>query len=305
MKLVMELILEPVMKFALLLPALLLSFTVHSQGTSRDPRESKKAKEPKDSSAGCIAYWKMGETKTYSIVHDKSTTQPGHSPTIVRFAYEAQVSVVDSSAKFYTIKWVYHLTPEMRQELMKQPEPLPIFEGMQMIFTISDVGTFVELFNWEEVRDNYIQMLESSLPENPDSAAKAAVSHARSFFRSKEMVEGALIKEIQLYHLPFGYSFSTKEVREGTKLTNPFGGGPIPAIQSYRITQLDPQQDLFTLVIRQYTDKVGAKGIFDINDFTEYRIIPSSGWIRHISYKRTAVNGGITQTDGYTIDLKN
>ncbi|MHA4810773.1 hypothetical protein ACX0G9_21885 [Flavitalea flava] len=307
-----------------LLPVILISTAARSQ------------KAIKDSSAECLANWKTGEEKIYSIVHTKSTRQSGQEPSAVRFSYEVHVKVVDSTASEYTIQWVYHLTPEMKEELMKQPDPLPIFDGMQVIYTISEVGAYKELFNWEEVRDNYLHMLESSLSQNPsnppnqDSASKAAILQAKKLFQSKEMVEGALIKEILVYHHPYGYSFSTKDLRVETELSNPFGGRPLPAIQSFRITKLDPQHDRFTLAIRQNIEKGRSKPIFDevikkrniknegelkkllaemasfeINDSTEYIFIQSSGWISHLLYFRKATQGGITQTDAFTIDLKN
>ena len=42
-----------------------------------------------------------------------------------------------------------------------------------------------------------------------------------------------------------------------------------------------------------------------ISDYTEYEFSRPSGWIRHISYNRTAVTGPVKQSDAYTIDVKN
>ena len=43
---------------------------------------------------------------------------------------------------------------------------------------------------------------------------------------------------------------------------------------------------------------------FDLHDYTEYRFIRSSGWIRRLYYKRTTALAGTTQSDAYTISLK-
>ena len=92
-----------------------------------------------------------------------------------------------------------------------------------------------------------------------------------------------------------------------------YGGSPLPAAQSYQITAIDGQQDLFTLVIRQYLDKAGLNkshqkkqqlASLDISDYSEYQFIQSTGWIKHLLYKRKIASAAYTQTESFTIDLK-
>ena len=280
-----------------------------------------------DSSVSCITYWKKGETKVYSILHEKTTGNQNNKH--LSFAYEAHVTVLDSTAEDYTVKWVFHNPVLPGRDLSALSQPLPVFEGMQMIFRITSVGTFIELINWEEVRDSYIHLTEMGLPGKMDSTMRAIVDTTKAVFSTKENVEGMLIQEIQLFHLAYGAQFTTRQVSEKTQLSNPFGGDPLPAVQTYQVTKLDRWQDSYSLVIRQMLDsnnlerymdtmfkKMGVKdgkelqtakaqlSTLVINDFTEYQFISSSGWIRRLHYLRTAGSAALKQSDAYTITLK-
>jgi len=280
-----------------------------------------------DSSASCITYWKKGETKVYSIVHEKTTNSKDNKQ--ISLTYEAHVTVLDSTAEDYTIKWVFHNPVLPGRDLPALSQPLPVFEGMQMIFRTSSVGTFIELLNWEEVRDSYVHLMELSLPKEMDSAMTASINGAKALFSTKESVEAALIREIQLFHMPYGYKFTTQKITENTQLSNPLGGDPLPALQTYQITQLDRRQDRFTLSFRQELDKSSFGKIMDgmfkkmgikednelqatkatlaslvISDNSEYEFISSTGWIRRLYYLRTAGNAALKQSDAYTITLK-
>jgi hypothetical protein len=285
------------MKRLVILLMLALSFSVYAQ---------KKA-PPADSSVNCITNWQKEETQTYSIVHEKKTLQPNQDNKLSRYRYEAKVWVVDASDTDYTIRWVFDLPRKTSEATPDKLDSLPFYDGMQMVFRISNTGSFIELVNWEEVSNNY------------------GASH---IFKTKEAVESALIREIQLFHLPYGYKYSTAKVGANTQLSNPFGGNPLPAVQTYQVTKIDPQQDQYTLVLRQYIDKANIDKWLEpyikkmripdekqrqvlrqqltslqLTDHSEYRFIRSSGWIKHLSYERKAVANGYTQSDSYTIDM--
>ncbi|MDO6429331.1 hypothetical protein Q4E93_01945 [Flavitalea sp. BT771] len=261
------------------------------------PAWSQKEQDP---SVSCITYWIKGETKIYSIVHEKTTNSKDNKHIL--FTYEAHVTVLDSTAEDFTIKWVFHNPALPGRELPALSQPLPVFEGMQMIFRISSVGTFIELLNWEEVRDSYVHLMELSLPEKMDSAMTASVNNAKALFSTRESVEAALIREIQLFHRPYGYKFTTLKVSENTQISNPFGGNPLPAVQTYQVTELDSRQDRYTLVVQQKIDSNSLQLVID--DSSEYQFISSSGWIRRLYYLRRAGSAALQQSDAYTITLK-
>ncbi|MBS1602409.1 MAG: hypothetical protein JST42_07045, partial [Bacteroidetes bacterium] len=121
------------MKLHLTLSAAILFFSGYSQTFAH-------SQPGNDSSVNCIAFWKMGDTKVYSIVHEKNTTTDGVKAAPFRFAYEAWISVIDSTAKNYTIKWVFHLPEAVTILRPALADSLPVYNGMQMIFRVTDMG---------------------------------------------------------------------------------------------------------------------------------------------------------------------
>lgn len=199
---------------------------------------------------------------------------------------------------------------------------------MKILFTTSETGAFKELLNWEEVRDFYVNMFELSLPKTLDSAGRAAVDKSILLFNTKEMVESILIKEIQLFHSPYGYQYPFEEVSMPAELPTPFSDEPLPSIMKFKAHETTPGDDQFTLTMEQDIDKVGAekliKGLlkdrnpgnqslqemvdaiatFEIRDSSRYDIISSTGWLKNLYHVRTVKNGEIVQIDSCTIAMK-
>ncbi|MEO6135521.1 MAG: hypothetical protein ABIP35_10235 [Ginsengibacter sp.] len=282
-----------------------------------------------DSSANYVANWKKGESKIFYMAHNKESYEGGELRSQFNFGYEAHVTILDSTEDSYTIQWVFELPAKLKENNPRYADSLTAFNGMKMLFTTSENGEFKELINWQEVRDAYIKMMEFSLPKKMDSTAIKILAQSKAMFNSKSMVETALIREIQLFYAPYGYSFNKKGMSAAAELPNPFGGAPLPAVITSTITNLNPQQDNFTLVISQDIDKNGAQKFFEeffkradlpnekakeeakkvvagleIKDYSEYQFIPSIGFPKRISFKRTVKSGDKTNTDSYIIEIK-
>ncbi len=306
------------MKFILIIIYATISLVGYSQNNSSD------------TSASCVAYWKKGERRTLSIIHNKVSYKAGEIESNFRFAYEADVLILDSTTEGYKVQWTFHLPQIVKKAHPLLADSLPVYEGMKMVFTTSGTGAFVELLNWQEVKDAYVKMMEFSLPKNLDSAGKSAVAQSKAVFNSREMVEASLINEIRLFYFPFGYKFSITETKANTELPNPFGDEPLPAVQTFQITELKPEKDYFKLLVKQDIDKTGAEKILDgllkkmnitqdssivegkkmlssleITEHREYYISQSTGWLKNVRYRKTAKNIQINQIDSYLIDMKN
>jgi hypothetical protein len=281
-----------------------------------------------DSSATCISYWRKGEAKTFNIRHLKEKYVSGKLASRFSFSHIAHATVLDSTKTGFTVQWVFELAEAAKKANPLIGDSLPVYNGMKMVCRISEMGEFIELTNWEEVRDTYIRMTEIALPKDMDSTGKAIMEKTKALFATKQMTETALIREIRLYHLPYNSEFTKTPLRVKSTLPNPFGGDPMPAVQTYKITELNPQQDYFRLTIEQEIDQEGAeqilKGIFEklmpktdttidikktldsfeITDTNEYKVIASTGWIKRIFFKRKVKNADIIQTDSYLIEMK-
>jgi hypothetical protein len=280
-------------------------------------------------SAKCIPFWRNGENKIYHITRIIEKFERGELKSKHGFSYEAHITVLDSSASSYTVQWIFHLPQKVKSENPGLADSLVVYEGMKMIYKASRSGVFIELINWQEVRDSYVKMMELSLPKNLDSAAKTAVEQSKALFNSKGMAESALIREIQIFHFAYGNEFTTTEKKLETQLPNPFSGAPLPAVQTYKLSELNLQAGYFTLNFTQDIDKVGAQTIFEsvfkkmnlpddkaiseakrllssleISDHSEYKFFLLTGWPKYAHYTRTTKSEQMNQIDSMIIEME-
>jgi len=284
-----------------------------------------------DTSATCLAKWKKGEEKTILISRTKKRFPPSEKFPVFNLTYEAHILVLDSSKDGYTIKWVFHLPEEFKISNPGLAELLPVYEGLQMIFTTTPAGVFKELMNWKEVKDAYIAMMEVSLPKNMDDSTRAIINRSNELFNSREMAEGTLIPEIRLYHAPYGNQFTTKETKSDTSLVdvNLFGGEPVPAIAIQKIKEINSRKDYLDATISVQLDSVDAYKVvlgflkkmnipedsdivkakemlsgFQVTVHNEYRIKRSTGWIISLRSEKTGGASQLKQTETFVYKMK-
>lgn len=283
----------------------------------------------KNTTLNCIANWKKGEEKILHISRKKESYEANNLKSTFNLNYEAYISILDSSKDEYMVQWVFHLPSEIKKANPELAQALVVYEGLKMLFTTTGVGSFKELLNWEEVRDTYVAMMNQSLPKNMDDTLKKSVNKAKELFSSKEMVEAALIKEIQLYYGPYGGSFSSIGITDNTSLSNPFGGEPMPAITLQKIVEVNNQQKFFKASINQQIDKKGVANMiqemfkkmdipadssiikakeflanFEITDFNEFLISQATGWIIEMNHQRTGATPAMKQVESFSFKIE-
>ena len=280
-----------------------------------------------DTTASFIGDWKKGDGKIIEIVRTKEATRSGKPSPPFTFTYEAHVSILDSSNDGYTIQWVFHLPDEYKKANPGIEEVMPVYEGLKMIFKTTNVGAFKELINWKEVKDAYIAMMEVSVSKNITDSTRAIINKTYEIFNSRQMIEGAFIKEIQLYHSPYGGEFTSNGIEIATSMDNPFGGESMPAITTQQLTKSDANS--FTAIFSQELDSSGlnimmgsmlkkfdiplasfsenekdALSKFQMKDFNEYRLQKSTTWLSEVTNERTAMMGDTKQRETFSLRLK-
>jgi hypothetical protein len=282
----------------------------------------------KDTRINCVAQWKKGEEKIYLITRNKSKIESGKTLPSEDFLVETKMTVLDSSAAGYTISWVYGIPPEL-----KKNEPIyyavKMLEGMKFVYKTNEAGSFTELVNWEEVRDFYLQMIELQLQGRKDSTTRKILDQTLALFKTREAVESTMIKEIQLFHTPYGVSFSTKDTSAKTEVSIPITNTAMPAIQQWRIAAINADEDNFKLVITQRIDSIDRQKTIDsivkkmglpdkqnmdkvknelssfkINDYSEYSFVLATGWLKGYTVTRTMKAGELGQIETYAIKLR-
>ena len=208
-------------------------------------------------SIGCAARWKKGETKTFSILQTRHVQETGQPPSLFRLLYEARVTVLDSAAAGYTLQWVFHLPPEFRQAYPLSGDSLPVYEGLKMIYRTDPQGAFTELLNWQEVRAAYLKLVGLSLPGGSGDSAQRILTG--QVFATQQAVESNLIKEIRLYHLPYGHRWAGTAAMqagspENSEMPDPWSDTPLSSIRYWKIMDFMPADPYFTLTVREEAD---------------------------------------------------
>lgn len=282
-----------------------------------------------DTSATCIAYWNKGEQKVFLVKHAKQKLDAGKVVSNTMVSYEAHLKVVEATTDGYTLEWSHqnYQTSNGNGQMMSDVNDL--MKGLQFRYKTDAEGSFSELLNWQEVRDFYIHMLELSLNKEKDEAKVAAFQTAKQMFQTKESVEGMMIKEIQLYHTPFGVEYDFKGLQAETELPNFTGGEPFPANISLRLSNLAPSKDVATIDYTQNIDKgKAAKQIaeilnklapeatkqdgfdnslfsqLEVADVSQFQLTLSTGWLSKAAVKRTTRLGTLSNIETYEITEK-
>lgn len=282
-----------------------------------------------DTSATCIAFWKNGEVRVLQITHGKEKYDSSKLKSKTTVTYEAHIKIIDSAASGYTIEWVYKnfRSSDINDQLSGGINT--IMEGLKILYKTDDIGSFSELINWKEVRDFAFNSFEQVLDSNSgNKTVTSALNEVKAMFHSKENIEAVMIKEIQLYHTPYGVEYYKSELIQQTALPNITGGSPMPAKISYKIIELDPKKDFCRVYQKQTIDKGIAGPIIadmlkklsgdkiqnevdikkeiediEISDINEFCFALGSGWLSSIFFKRISNVANFKQIESYEISV--
>lgn len=209
-----------------------------------------------DSTAQVIAYWDKGEKQNYSVTHEKIKIKDSDTISKVITTYEVEITVLDSTAHSYTIEWLYkNLQNKGENPLMQKI--LSATNDLKVIFKTDENGEFVELLNWEEIKD-YIQkttaLLRKEYKDLPE--VDKVVDQLEATLSTKEAIEFTSIKDIQQYHSFHGGQYTLGKLVEATrKVPNVLGTEPFDAIISVSLDEINEEDNNFILRVSQEIDK--------------------------------------------------
>jgi hypothetical protein len=280
-------------------------------------------------SQNAFPHWKKGDTKTFFVNHSTEKTENG-KPTVSSGIYYASVKVVDSSSDGYTMQWNY-IPPPPGVNSADAKETYELFKGLSVIFTTSDKGMFTDLVNWKELRDFYIKLVGATIPKEEDGSADSTMEKVKKIFGTKQMIMSTMAKEIMLLFQVYGKTYTPKGTVVNTELPNPFiPVRTIPALLSMKLTEVNSALNHYKIVVTSEVDKEGMSEVFNglldkmdikgkdssvaevkkmlsnfqINDYTEYQVKISTGWVSRMLYRRTVSSNFFSQKDAYLIEEK-
>ncbi|MCR4964458.1 MAG: hypothetical protein K6A41_02250 [Bacteroidales bacterium] len=189
--------------------------------------------------------WLKGDVMTYSV--EKTKKDNGKKGTA---RYTLVLEVVDSTETNYRIKATYkgkviddeNIVADTLQKLIKSINA-DLENVEQTVYYLTDnVGSFVEIENWQEVLEESIQQAGKLLKQISvdEEAYQKSIDLVRNMY-GKEQVAGKLCMEIPLLHQYIGYIVQTKPKKFTTQFGTQFG--PIEGKGLLKVTDYNPETE--------------------------------------------------------------
>jgi hypothetical protein len=281
-----------------------------------------------DSTVQAIGYWDKNEKQSYSVTTDKFKLKGTDTTSKESMKYEVDITILDSTAKTYTIEWFYkNFSMETDNELIKKI--MSIAQDMKVIIKTDENGAFTEVVNWKEVRD-YIRKATDKMKEETKDIPKmeAIINQLEATYSTKEAIESAAIKDIQQFYTFHGAKYKLGETLEGKiKVPNIFGGEPFDCDFSLSLDEINEEDNNYIMLATQTVDKeqlIHATNEYLValskklkidppkkedlkdlqNETTTASRIHGSGWIVYSVQTQTVTSDNLTNVEECAIEIK-
>ena len=209
-----------------------------------------------DSSVQVISYFDKGEKQNYTVSLEKYKVKDADTTSRELTTYDVEITVLDSTSKSYTIQWQYKniVTKGASSNIQKI---MNVTKEMKVIFKTDELGAFVEVVNWKEIRD-YIKGATKNVRNELKDAPEMdkLLKQIGATYSTKEAIESSSIKDIQQFHTFHGGKYTLGEVVEGKlKITNIYGGQPFDADLTVYLDEINEADNNFILRTSQEVNK--------------------------------------------------
>lgn len=283
-----------------------------------------------DSSFQVISYFNKLEKQSYAVTTDKYRVIGNDSSRRETISYEVDVTVLDSSAKEYTIEWFYKNFVVLNSEGDETMKRLAsIANNCKVIYKTDELGVFKEVVNWKEVR-NFMQSSFESLKKEfkEQTILDNVYDLIKDTYSSKEAIESVAIQDIIQFHSFYGAQYKIGEELSGnTQVPNVYGNKPFDAqftayldelnfedlngilryTQVVDKTQLSDAtyQFLCEIAKKANTEKPKREEVQDIsNEVSTGSRIHTSGWVIYSIQTKLVSSGKVSNVEERTIEIK-
>ncbi|MBL0096215.1 MAG: hypothetical protein IPP46_06685 [Bacteroidetes bacterium] len=201
-----------------------------------------------DSTVQVISYWDKGEKQIYALSLEKIKIKGSDTTSKEMTTYEVEITVLDSNEKSYTIQWEYknftsHNNSPVIQKLMNATQ------NMKVIFKTNELGEFVEVVNWKEIKDYTHKAMGSLRTEFKDiPEMDKLIKQMEATYSTKEAIGTASIKDIHQFHTFHGAQYKLGEVLNGIiKVPNILGTDPLDSDFSVYLDEINEEENNFIL----------------------------------------------------------
>ncbi len=212
-----------------------------------------------DSTVQVIGYWNNGETQSYVVSLEKYRIKGDDTTSSEIVTQEVDITVRDSTTTSYTVEWLYKNSSVQTDNVLVSKLAL-LSENLKILIMTDEMGAFVEVVNWEEVRDfmrKGIDLIRKDLSDS--SMVDQVVTQMMTMFSSREAIQSVACKEILQYYSFHGARYKLDEVYSATaRAPNIFGGEPFDAEVTVVLDEIDSEDHSCILRLWQEVDSEQA-----------------------------------------------
>lgn len=285
------------------------------------------AQNPNPTTLSIRGYWPQDSKQKLKVKQSRFKYQNDSLIDQGVIFYDAQMEVLEAKPTGFVLAWTYqNIQAENESDALIQTIAY-LSEGLRMVYHTDSLGSFSKLENWEEIQ-LFMQQTSRRVIQKFGQSPRVmmAYNQARAIFASREHFESTLMRDIQLYHTPYGTRYVLgEEMHLPTQLPNIFGGEPLPAFLRLEIRNYDPVQRTCQLYIRKemvqnqsrqivldfykalaeqsgtHPPRLGDIPYFQIKDGSLYHIDLNTGWVSRIFFQRTVERDQVRRLDTYEI----
>lgn len=282
----------------------------------------------KDSTVQVIGYWSKLDKQSYDISFEKLKIKNKDTISRELIKYEVDLKVIDSTQNSYTTEWHYkNFEIDTDNKLVKKLTSLS--NDISVLIKTDEFGSFMEVINWQNVRDylnEVSEKLKTELKHIPNSAQ--IIENVMKIYSSKKSIEANAIKDaIQFYNF-HGVKYKLgEEISGDLKVSNNFGGKPFDTKVKFSLDEINAEDGNSIIRMKQvvnskqltnetynYLKKIGTfgKNIPELKNFpsltnetyTASRIHGETGWVIYSIETKEVKAENTTNIEERIIEIK-
>jgi hypothetical protein len=208
-----------------------------------------------DSTVQAITYWEKGEKQNYSIMEKQIKLKGSDTVSTEVLTYEVEITVTDSTENSYTVEWLYKKAVSNSKDENVQ-KFINITKNMKIVFKTNEVGIFLEVVNWQEIKDQVEKKSEILLKEFKDITKDHVLKLMLSAYSTKEGIESNGTNDMQQFHTFYGAQYKLGQVLEASlKVPNILGAEPFDSNIRVTLDELNSDDNNYILKATQEIDK--------------------------------------------------
>lgn len=281
-----------------------------------------------DSTVQVVAFWDKNEKQSYTVTTDKFKIKGTDTTSREVIKYDLDITVLDSTAKFYTVEWFYkNYQVETNNEFTRKAAA--ISKDMKVIIKTDELGSFAEVVNWKEVRDytkKSINTLRKDVKNVP--GMDQIMDRIEQAFSSKEAIESVIIADIHQFLLFHGVRYELGKPLEGKiKVANVMGAKDFDSDLSVYLDEIDSEDDNYIMRASQVVDEeqlidATVNYLASMMDKKKGKVIKredikglkhemltgsrihNSGWVIYSVQTKTVTSDNLTNVEERVIEIK-